>query len=152
MPGAALAYDRFGERNARLGSVGGIAAGPLLPGALTAARLAAVLAALPAAHLALTFLGAGYLLPLGAQTLWRHRRAPSTVPAEPGRVVGDPLPGPRHSSSSFVPPSRSSGWAAACSSCPRPGRSSTGPVHRVLGRATGVVLTGFGLAVAGTAR
>lgn len=121
--------------------------------ALTAAGLAAVLAALPAAHLALTFLGAGYPLLLGAQTLWQLRRAPSTVPAEPGRVVG----GPAARALALLVLLRATPtlvWLGGCVFL----LSKAWPVlhrprvHRVLGRATGVVLTGFGLAVAGTAR
>lgn len=54
--------------------------GLLLWGALTAAGLAAVLAASPAAYLAVKLLGVGYPVFLGAQALWQHR---ATAPAAP---------------------------------------------------------------------
>lgn len=63
-----------------LRTVGGIVTGLLLWGAPTAAGLAAVLAASPAAYLAVKLLGAGYLVFLGAQALWQHR---ATAPAVP---------------------------------------------------------------------
>jgi threonine/homoserine/homoserine lactone efflux protein len=167
-----------------LRTVGGIAAGLLLWGALTAAGLTAVLAASPAAHLALTFLGAGYLLLLGAQALWQHRRAAPTAPAETGQVAGSPwrtglvsnvlnpkiavfytglLP-------TLAPPQLPAARAMALLVLLHATLtlvwlggyvfllSKAGPVlhrprvRRVLGRTTGVVLIGFGLAVAGTAR
>ncbi|MFG2881762.1 LysE family transporter [Streptomyces sp. NPDC048297] len=65
-----------------LRTVGGIATGLLLWGALAAAGLAAVLAAVPAIYLAVKLLGAGYLVFLGAQALWQSRR-----PASAGRPV-----------------------------------------------------------------
>ncbi|MEU0385423.1 LysE family translocator [Streptomyces chartreusis] len=65
-----------------LRTVGGIATGLLLWGALTVAGLAAVLAASPAAYLTVKLLGAGYLVFLGAQALWRHRPAAPTVTTE----------------------------------------------------------------------
>ncbi|WP_055490752.1 LysE family translocator [Streptomyces sp. TP-A0356] len=58
-----------------LRTVGGIATGLLIWGALTVAGLAAVLAASPSAYLVVKLLGAGYLVFLGAQTLWQNRRA-----------------------------------------------------------------------------
>ncbi|KOG10139.1 LysE family translocator [Streptomyces viridochromogenes] len=61
-----------------LRTVGGIATGLLVWGALTAAGLAAVLAASPAAYLAVRLLGAGYLVFLGAQALWQNRHAAAT--------------------------------------------------------------------------
>ena len=66
-----------------LRTVGGIATGLLLWGALTVAGLAAVLAASPAAYLAVKLLGAGYLVFLGAQALWQHRTA-APAPADTG--------------------------------------------------------------------
>ncbi len=60
---ALMAGPRDGLR-----TVGGIATGLLLWGALTVPGLAAVVAASPAAYLAVKLLGAGYLVFLGAQT------------------------------------------------------------------------------------
>ncbi|KUO06501.1 LysE family translocator [Streptomyces caeruleatus] len=68
-------------RGDALRTVGGIATGLLIWGALTVAGLAAVLAASPAAYLAVKLLGAAYLVFLGAQALWQHRRA-AAAPAE----------------------------------------------------------------------
>ncbi|MGW0840591.1 LysE family translocator [Streptomyces sp. NPDC002787] len=65
-----------------LRTVGGIATGLLLWGALTVAGLAAMLAASPAAYLTVKLLGAAYLLFLGAQALWHHRSAAPTVTTE----------------------------------------------------------------------
>lgn len=65
-----------------LRTVGGIATGLLLWGALTVAGLAAVLAASSAVYLAVKLLGAGYLVFLGAQALWRHRSAAPAVTTE----------------------------------------------------------------------
>lgn len=65
-----------------LRTAGGIAAGLLVWGALTVAGLTAVLAASPAAYLAVRLLGAGYLVFLGAQALWQHR------PSAPGDRAG----------------------------------------------------------------
>lgn len=65
-----------------LRTVGGIVTGLLLWGALAVAGLAAVLAASPAAYLAVKLLGAGYLVFLGAQALWRHR--PTATVVAPG--------------------------------------------------------------------
>ncbi|MEU9448746.1 LysE family translocator [Streptomyces sp. NPDC048277] len=62
-----------------LRTVGGIATGLLLWGALTVAGLAAVLAASPTAYLAVRLLGAGYLVLLGAQALRQHRPAAPTT-------------------------------------------------------------------------
>ncbi|MCW8380877.1 LysE family translocator [Streptomyces justiciae] len=72
-----------------LRTAGGIASGLLVWGALTAAGLAAVLAASPGAYLGLRLLGAGYLVFLGAQTLWRHRRTVA-VPMGAGTGSGSP--------------------------------------------------------------
>ncbi|MEU2421034.1 LysE family translocator [Streptomyces sp. NPDC007851] len=58
-----------------LRTVGGIATGLLVWGALTVAGLAGVLAASPAAYLAVRLLGAGYLVFLGARTLCQQRRS-----------------------------------------------------------------------------
>jgi threonine/homoserine/homoserine lactone efflux protein len=74
-----------------LRTVGGIATGLLLWGVLTAAGLAAVVAASPAAYLAVRILGAGYLVFLGAQALWQHRGTTSAVAvAETGPDAGSP--------------------------------------------------------------
>lgn len=67
-----------------LRTTGGIATGLLLWGALSVAGLAAVLAASPAAYLAVKLLGAGYLVFLGAQALWQHRPAAPTVTTTSG--------------------------------------------------------------------
>ncbi|MEU2234052.1 LysE family translocator [Streptomyces vietnamensis] len=72
-----------GPRDA-LRTVGGIVTGLLIWGALTVAGLAAVLAASPAAYLAVKLLGAGYLVFLGTQALWQHRRAAPAAAAENG--------------------------------------------------------------------
>ncbi|GAB7110951.1 LysE family translocator [Streptomyces phaeofaciens JCM 4814] len=68
-----------------LRTVGGIATGLLLWGALTVAGLTAVLAASPAAHLSVKLLGAGYLVFLGGQALWHNRSA-----AHPGHTDTGP--------------------------------------------------------------
>lgn len=74
-----------------LRTVGGIATGLLVWGALTAAGLAAVLAASPTAYLAVKLAGAGYLVFLGARSLWQHRRAAPADPATAGpAAVGSP--------------------------------------------------------------
>ncbi|MEV0174191.1 LysE family translocator [Streptomyces sp. NPDC050803] len=74
-----------------LRTVGGIATGLLLWGALTVAGLAAVLAASPVAYLAVRLLGAGYLVFLGAQALWQHRRAAATAVTDAAPAsVGSP--------------------------------------------------------------
>ncbi|MCZ0997515.1 LysE family translocator [Streptomyces mirabilis] len=79
-----------GQRDA-LRTVGGIATGLMIWGALTAAGLAAVLAASPAAYLAVKLLGAGYLVFLGGQALWQHRRSASAGRADAGPAsVGGP--------------------------------------------------------------
>lgn len=51
----------------------GIVTGLLVWGALTVAGLAAVLAASPTAYTVVRLLGAGYLVVLGVQALWRSR-------------------------------------------------------------------------------
>ncbi|MFF7768889.1 LysE family translocator [Streptomyces massasporeus] len=167
-----------------LRTVGGIATGLLLWGVLTAAGLAAVLAASPVAYLAVKLLGAGYLVVLGAQALWQHRgTAPAVAAAETGQAVGSPwrtglvsnvlnpkiavfctglLP-------TLAPPRLPTAWAMTLLVLLHTFLtlawlggyvlllSKAGPVlhrprvHRALGRTTGVVLIGFGLAVAGTA-
>ncbi|WP_432025976.1 LysE family translocator [Streptomyces sp. 1222.5] len=74
-----------------LRTVAGIATGLLVWGALAVAGLAAVLAASPAAYLAVRLLGAGYLVFLGVQALWQHRRAASAAPSYAGpAAVGSP--------------------------------------------------------------
>ncbi|OIJ85726.1 LysE family translocator [Streptomyces monashensis] len=74
-----------------LRTAGGTAAGLLLWGALTVAGLAAVLAGSPNAYLAVRLLGAGYLVFLGAQSLWQHRRG-ATVPTRTGTPARDGNP------------------------------------------------------------
>ncbi|MEU9118827.1 LysE family translocator [Streptomyces sp. NPDC048506] len=73
-----------------LRTVGGIAVGLLAWGALTVAGLAAVLAASPAAYLAVKLLGAGYLVLLGVQGLRQHRRAVPRPAAGGVRTTGSP--------------------------------------------------------------
>ncbi|MEW2395184.1 LysE family translocator [Streptomyces sp. NPDC046862] len=75
-----------------LRTVGGIVTGLLVWGALTVAGLAAVLAASPAAYLIVRLLGAGYLIFLGAQALWQHRRAASEAAAEAASAAGAAAP------------------------------------------------------------
>ncbi|MFK0110356.1 LysE family translocator [Streptomyces sp. NPDC091217] len=169
-----------GSRDA-LRTVGGIATGLLVWGALTAAGLSAVLTASPAAYLAVRLLGAAYLVFLGAQALRQHRRGAPAPTADP--------PGPTAASAwrtgllcnlfnpkiavfytgllpALAPPRLPAAWAMALLvllhvsltlvwlGCyvllisrarhvlERPG------VRRTLGRATGVVLIGFGVLVA----
>ncbi|MFF3337091.1 LysE family translocator [Streptomyces sp. NPDC002888] len=70
-----------------LRTVGGIATGLVIWGALTVAGLAAVLASSPAAYLTVKLLGAGYLVFLGGQALWQHRRsAPAGHGGPPARA------------------------------------------------------------------
>ncbi|MFH8572474.1 LysE family translocator [Streptomyces sp. NPDC017993] len=79
-----------GPRDA-LRTVGGIATGLLIWGALTVAGLAAVLASSPAAYLVVKLLGAGYLVFLGAQALWQNRRAaPAPTDTETHPAAGGP--------------------------------------------------------------
>ncbi|MFC9913278.1 LysE family translocator [Streptomyces sp. NPDC127197] len=74
-----------------LRTVGGIVTGLLLWGALTVSGLAAVLAASPAAYSAVKLLGAGYLVFLGAQALWQHRRSAPAGRTDVGpAAVGSP--------------------------------------------------------------
>ncbi|MFE7277863.1 LysE family translocator [Streptomyces sp. NPDC057623] len=83
-----------------LRTVGGIASGLLVWGALTAAGLAAVLAASPMVYPAVKLLGAGYLVFLGAQALWQNRHAPPTAadtnasPAQAQAPAPAPAPEP----------------------------------------------------------
>ncbi|WP_418961168.1 LysE family translocator [Streptomyces tritici] len=77
-------------RGDALRTVGGIASGLLLWGALTAAGLAAVLAASPAAYVIVKLLGAGYLVFLGAQALWQHRRAGAGAETGVAGTAGSP--------------------------------------------------------------
>jgi threonine/homoserine/homoserine lactone efflux protein len=76
-----------------LRTVGGIATGLLLWGALTAAGLAAVLAASAPAYLAVQLLGAGYLVFLGGQALWQTRPSASASASVSAMDTGTP-PGP----------------------------------------------------------
>lgn len=74
-----------------LRTVGGIATGLLLWGALTAAGLAPVLAASPAAYLAVKLLGASYLVFLGVQALVVHRRSAPAGRTDTGpAIAGSP--------------------------------------------------------------
>ncbi|MEU6540720.1 LysE family translocator [Streptomyces sp. NPDC047000] len=75
-PDMAVVTRRFlsaGTEDA-LRTAGGVATGLFLWGALTVAGLAAVFAASPAAFLIVRLAGAGYLVFLGAHTLWQNRR------------------------------------------------------------------------------
>jgi threonine/homoserine/homoserine lactone efflux protein len=86
---AALASGRSAAARATLG----IVTGCLVWGLLTVAGLAAVLAASATAYTVVKFVGAGYLIFLGLQTLWRTRRG-SAVPAaaaESGSSGGRPF-------------------------------------------------------------
>jgi threonine/homoserine/homoserine lactone efflux protein len=86
---AALASGRSAAARATLG----IVTGCLVWGALTVAGLAAILAASATAYTVVKFVGAGYLVFLGLQTLWRTRRgsaAPAAV-AESGVSRGRPF-------------------------------------------------------------
>ncbi|MER7694484.1 LysE family translocator [Streptomyces sp. NPDC097610] len=169
-----------GSRDA-LRTVGGIATGLLVWGALTVAGLAAVLAAVPTAYLAVRLLGAGYLVFLGAQALWQNRHAEPAARADTSpAAVGSPwrtglvsnvlnpkiavfytglLP-------TLAPPQLPATWAMTLLVFLHTTLTLTwlgsyvfllskaGPVlrkprmRRVLGRTTGVVLIGFGFAVA----
>lgn len=78
-----------------LRTVGGIAIGLLAWGTLTVTGLAAVLAASPAAYMTVKLLGAAYLVLLGGQSLWQHRRggqrnAVGPNAAADARAVGNP--------------------------------------------------------------
>lgn len=161
-----------------LRTVGGIATGLLLWGALTAAGLAAVLAASPAAHLTIRLLGAGYLVFLGAQSLWQHRHSEPAAPADAGAPA--PVGGPWRTGllsnvlnpkiavfytgllPTLAPPGLPAAWSmtllvlmhAALTLVwlggytlllARAGHVLGRPrVRRLLGRATGVALIGFG--------
>ncbi|MFE1442656.1 LysE family translocator [Streptomyces sp. NPDC058739] len=166
-----------------LRTVGGIATGLLLWGALTVAGLAAVLTASPPAYLALKLCGAGYLVLLGGQTLWQTRTRHALGDTSPPGAAGNPwrtglvanalnpkiavfytglLP-------TLAPPRFPAAWAmtllvllhvvlsvAWLGACvlllDRAGPVLNGPrTRRALGRITGAVLIGFGLAVATSA-
>ncbi|MBC2904351.1 LysE family translocator [Streptomyces cupreus] len=161
-----------------LRTVGGVATGLLLWGALTVAGLAAVLAASPAAHLIVKLLGAAYLVFLGAQALWQSPPAETAVPA-----VGNPWRTGLISNAlnpkiavfytallpTLAPPHLPAAWAMTllvllhitltltwlgsyvlllAKAEPLLRRPT---VRRALGRITGVVLIAFGVAVASTA-
>lgn len=164
-----------------LRTVGGIATGLLVWGALTVAGLSAVLAASPAAYLAVRLLGAGYLVFLGVQALWQTRHAAGATTAA---GTGPPAPGSWRTGlvsnllnpkiavfytgllPSLAPARMPAAWAmtllvllhATLTLAWLGGYvlllSRAGPVlhrprvRRALGRTTGVVLIGFGLAVA----
>ncbi|WAZ26025.1 LysE family translocator [Streptomyces cinnabarinus] len=164
-----------------LRTVGGIASGLLVWGALAVAGLAAVLAASPTAYLTVKLLGAAYLVFLGAQALWQHPHATPADTAVP--IAGGPwrtglisnvlnpkiavcytalLP-------TLAPPALPAAWAMTllvllhvALTCAWLGGcvlllSRAGPllgkpgVRRALARITGVVLIAFGIAVATTA-
>ncbi|MEU8761525.1 LysE family translocator [Streptomyces sp. NPDC048659] len=78
-----------GRRDGLL-TVGGIASGLLVWGVLAVAGLAAVLAASAVAYTVVKLAGAGYLVFLGAQTLWRSRRGGTAAPTEPPPPAGHP--------------------------------------------------------------
>ncbi|MGP3776530.1 LysE family translocator [Streptomyces sp. SDT5-1] len=169
-----------GTRDALL-TVGGIASGLLLWGALSVLGLAAVFAASATAHLVVQLLGAAYLLFLGGQALWQNRPSArltplAAEPAKPGHPwrtgLGCNLLNPKIAVSytgllpTLAPPelpgatgmtvlvlchvALTVAWlggyalllARAGPVFRRPG------VRRAVGRTTGVVLIGFGLAVA----
>ncbi|WFB06450.1 LysE family translocator [Streptomyces sp. LX-29] len=123
-----------------LRTAGGIATGLLVWGALTAAGLAAVLAASAEAYLAVRLLGAGYLVFLGAQALWNSRRGAheAMAPAERPGAGGTGASG-----GGAAPDARASG---------NPWR--TGLVGNLLNPKIAVCYTGLlpGLAPAGLSR
>ncbi|WP_030607753.1 LysE family translocator [Streptomyces sclerotialus] len=183
-----------------LRTVGGIACGLLVWGALTVAGLAAVLAASPTAYLVVKLVGAGYLVFLGVQALRQnHHAAPTTdaAAADAATAVTNTTadtgarPRPRPAAGNpwrtglisnvlnpkiavfytgllptLAPPQLPAAWAMtllvllhavltlAWLSSYVLLLSKAGPVlqrprvRRALGRTTGVVLIGFGLAVA----
>ncbi|GGN79932.1 lysine transporter LysE [Streptomyces albiflavescens] len=166
-----------------LRTVGGIAIGLLIWGALTVAGLAAVLAASPTGYLAVKLLGAGYLLFLGAQALRNSRRVAHATPETgTGTTAGNPwgtglvsnvlnpkiavfytglLP-------TLAPPQLPAAWAMTLLVLLHATLTLTWlgsyvlllskvrhvlerpRTRRALGRTTGVVLIGFGLAIATT--
>ncbi|MEV5840807.1 LysE family translocator [Streptomyces sp. NPDC051985] len=168
-----------GARDA-LRTVGGIVTGLLVWGALTAAGLAAVLAASPTAYLTVRLLGAGYLVFLGAQALWQHRRPAPAAADRRGTAAGGAwrtgllsnLLNPKIAVfytgllPALAPPRLPAvwgmallvlvhvcltlGWLGGCVLLlSKVRRVLERPrVHRALGRTTGVVLIGFGVAVA----
>lgn len=70
----------------------GVATGCLVWGVLTAAGLAAILAASATAYTVVKLVGAGYLVCLGAQALWRARRGAASAAADvPARREGRPF-------------------------------------------------------------
>lgn len=84
MPGAdftVVVRNALVSRRAGVACALGIAGGLLLHTALAVAGVAAVLAAVPALFRALQLLGGGYVLYLGARTLW-SLRGPRAVAAE----------------------------------------------------------------------
>ncbi|UOB14419.1 LysE family translocator [Streptomyces sp. HP-A2021] len=84
MPGAdftVVVRNALVSRRAGVACALGIAGGLLLHTALAVAGVATVLAAVPALFRALQLLGGGYVLYLGARTLWSLRR-PRAVAAE----------------------------------------------------------------------
>lgn len=109
-----------------LRTVGGITTGLLLWGALSVAGLAAVLAASPAAYLAVKLLGAAYLVFPGAQALWQNRRSAShTTRTDSGSPASGARGGPAWSATRSIrrSPSSTPGcfppWPRR--SCPPPG-------------------------------
>ena len=67
-------------RLAAVRTAAGVAAGCLVWGVLTAAGLAAVLAASAEAYTVVKLVGAAYLVVLGVQALWRSRRGAESAP------------------------------------------------------------------------
>ncbi|MFD5122499.1 LysE family translocator [Streptomyces sp. NPDC058385] len=164
-------------------TVGGIATGLLVWGALTIAGLAAVLAASPSTYLTVKLLGAGYLVFLGAQALWQNRPAAPATATHPGSTGDRPTGSPWRTGlvsnvlnpkiavfyigllPTLAPPQLPSAlamtllvllhaaltlaWLGSYVFLLSKGeRALENPrIRRALGRTTGVVLIGFGLAV-----
>lgn len=90
MPGAdftVVVRNALVSRRAGVACALGIAGGLLLHTALAVAGVAAVLAAVPALFRALQLLGGGYVLYLGARTLW-SLRGPRAMAAEVAGTAG----------------------------------------------------------------
>ncbi|MGW4386802.1 LysE family translocator [Streptomyces sp. NPDC004685] len=164
-------------------TVGGIATGLLVWGALTMAGLAAVLAASPSTYLTVKLLGAGYLVFLGAQALWQNRPAAPATATHHGSTGARPTGSPWRTGlvsnvlnpkiavfytgllPTLAPPQLPSAlamtllvllhaaltlaWLGSYVFLLSKGeRALENPrIGRALGRTTGVVLIGFGLAV-----
>ncbi|MEV6699665.1 LysE family translocator [Streptomyces sp. NPDC051453] len=167
-----------------LRTVGGIATGLLVWGALTMAGLAAVVAASPSTYLTVKLLGAAYLVFLGAQALWQNRPAAPATATPPGSTGARPTGSPWRTGlvsnvlnpkiavfytgllPTLAPPrlpatlamtllvllhaALTLAWLGSYVFLLSKGeRTLEKPrIRRALGRTTGVVLIGFGLAVA----